>query len=76
MAQGLNRAKVRQHRAINRVSEIVILPITGGVDVFTGKGWDAWTRFDTTQGYPRKMSGPLLTNKDYQTVFANVTGRA
>ena len=65
----------RKHKVrTNHQGEIVILPITGGVDVFTGKGWDAWTRFDTSAGFPKMTAGAALSEKQYGIVYNAVTG--
>jgi hypothetical protein len=57
-----------------RESDVVILPITNGVDVFTGKGWDQWTRFETKGGYPKLIAGVALSDKQYGLVHSTVTG--
>lgn len=66
-----NRMKRRKYK---RDAAIVILPVSHGVDVFTGKGWSQWTRFDTSQGFPKLVAGVPLSEDDYNHVFSFVTG--
>ncbi len=65
----------RKHKVrFNHTGDVVILPITGGVDVFCGKGWDGWTRFNTQSGYPKMVAGAAMSDKQYGQVYSVVTG--
>ena len=35
------------------------------VDVFTGNGWDNWSRFKLGMNTPKKVAGNNLTEKEY-----------
>lgn len=35
------------------------------VDVFVGKGWERWTRFQVVKGHPKMLAGQPLTSEDY-----------
>ncbi len=47
-----------------------ILVVKGGtsnvVDVFVGKGWERWTRFQVIKGHPKMLAGQPLTSEDYE----------
>ena len=38
------------------------------VDVFTGNGWDNWSRFQKTAKGPKLVSGAGVTQQEYQEV--------
>lgn len=39
------------------------------VDVFTGNGWENWSRFDLSQGFPKLVSGNALPDEEYKEVL-------
>jgi len=47
------------------------------VDVFTGKGWDNWTRFEIKfikgKVYPKKIGGQAMESRDFQTLLTELT---
>lgn len=47
------------------------------VDVFTGKGWENWTRFEIKhikgKVYPKKIGGKAMDSKDFQTLLTELT---
>ncbi len=36
------------------------------VDVFTGQGWDQWSRFSVEKGFPQLLQGAALSDEDYK----------
>ena len=62
-----------------RESDIVILPLNHRtVDVFTGKGWDNWSRFEITPSmnpnrdkYLKLVAGQNIFSSEYGTNRSN-----
>jgi hypothetical protein len=52
------------------VGEIVVLPVTQTVvDVFVGKGWDNWTRFEKSGRILKKLAGQSVTDAEYSKLM-------
>lgn len=52
------------------VGEVVVYPVTQTtVDVFTGKGWDNWTRFETNGRSLKMVAGTRVTKDEYSKLM-------
>ena len=56
------------------VDDVVMLPLPKGLDVFTGKGWEQWSRFDCANGYPKLVAGKIISEQAYSKVHNAVCG--
>lgn len=72
----IRHKKVGQKKSIkpHYVDDVVVLPITRGLDVFTGKGWDQWSRFDTSGGFPKLVKGMIVSEQAYSKIHNLVCG--
>lgn len=52
-----------------RSADIAVLPVNKELfDIFTGKGWDNWTRFHKTKGALRMVAGEAITDEQYKVL--------
>lgn len=57
----------------NRVGEVVVLPVDKKViDVFTGNGWEDWSRFYYTGNYLKLIKGKGVSDDTYAKLMEMV----